>query len=114
MHPHKFGALANRISFQTGKFLGLATVIATETRNDDGTSRPGNARGGRLIRSAPEQLRKVSQHEQRIEELKGPIELPWTIDNHKSDRSKEKNLFQVKWKLAMSFRPESPGNDQGF
>ena len=39
----------------------------------------GIHRGGRLLRAAPEQLRHASQREQWIEELKGPVELPWTI-----------------------------------
>lgn len=72
------------ISFRGGKFLGPARVIATDTRREpDGGLRPASViwihRGGRLLRAAPEQLRHASQREQWIEELKGPVELPWTI-----------------------------------
>jgi hypothetical protein len=83
----------DRTSFQTGKFLGPARVIATETRKDeDGILRPGSVvwvhRGGRLLRCAPEQLRKASPHEQQIEELHGPVELPWTITTLATDPSR--------------------------
>ena len=78
-----------RTSFQTGKFLGPARVIATETRREDGQLRPASVvwlhRGGRLIRSAPEQLRHATPYEQQVEEMKGPIELPWTIMSLASD-----------------------------
>ena len=83
----------DRTSFQTGKFLGPARVIATETRKDEeGILRPGSVvwvhRGGRLLRCAPEQLRKASPHEQQIEELHGPVELPWTITTLATDPSR--------------------------
>ena len=83
----------DRTSFQTGKFLGPARVIATETRKDEeGVLRPGSVvwvhRGGRLLRCAPEQLRKASPHEQQIEELHGPVELPWTITTLATDPSR--------------------------
>ena len=69
--------------FQTGKFLGPARVLATETRQEEGHLRPGSIvwlhRAGRLIRAAPEQLRKATPNEAIIEELKGPVEIPWTF-----------------------------------
>ena len=73
----------DRHAFQAGKFLGPARVIAMETRKEDGEFRPGSViwlhRAGRLIKAAPEQLRRASLYEQQLEELKGPIDLPWTI-----------------------------------
>ena len=73
----------DRTSFKKGRFLGPARVLATETRNDDGVLRPGGTvwifRGGKLLRAAPEQLRHASQTETWIEELRQPVELPWTI-----------------------------------
>ena len=78
--------------FPRGRFLGPARVIATETRKEeDGTLRPGSIiwlhRGGRLIRAAPEQLRHASPRERMVEELAGPVELPWAINRiTKEDR----------------------------
>ena len=70
--------------FTIGSFVGPARVLAVETRTDEaGNLRPGSCvwlhRGGRLIRAAPEQLRLASERERAIEELKGPVEIPWTI-----------------------------------
>ena len=67
-----------------GQFVGPARVLAVETRQDaDGKLRPGSCvwlhRGGRLIKAAPEQLRPASSREVAIEQLKGPVEIPWTI-----------------------------------
>ena len=68
----------------TGQFVGPARVLAVETRQDEsGQLRPGSCvwlhRGGRLLKAAPEQLRAASTREQAFEELKGPVEIPWTI-----------------------------------
>ena len=70
--------------FTIGSFVGPARVLAVETRTDEaGKLRPGSRvwlhRGGRLIKAAPEQLRAASERERAIEELKGPVEIPWTI-----------------------------------
>ena len=70
--------------FSTGSFVGPARVLAVETRSDeDGKLRPGSCvwlhRAGRLIKAAPEQLRSASERERAIEELRGPVEIPWTI-----------------------------------
>ena len=73
----------DRTSFRAGTFLGPARVLATESRIEQGEVRPGSIVwlhcGGRLMKTAPEQLRRASLHEQEIEELKGPVELPWTF-----------------------------------
>ena len=73
-----------------GRFLGPARVLATETRRtQEGDLRPGSIvwlhRAGRLIKAAPEQLRKASPYEQQVETLKGPVELPWTITSIATD-----------------------------
>ena len=70
--------------FTIGSFVGPARVLAVEIRTDElGKLRPGSCvwlhRAGRLIKAAPEQLRAASAREQAIEELKGPVEIPWTI-----------------------------------
>ncbi|CAE7426607.1 unnamed protein product [Symbiodinium pilosum] len=70
--------------FTIGSFVGPARVLAVETRVDDeGRLRPGSCvwlhRAGRLIKAAPEQLRAATDRERAIEELKGPVEIPWTI-----------------------------------
>ena len=69
--------------FRTGKFLGPARVLATETRNEEGVLRPGGTiwifRGGKLMRATPEQLRLATTAETMLEELQQPVELPWTI-----------------------------------
>ena len=70
--------------FSTGSFVGPARVLAVETRVDeDGKLRPGSCvwlhRAGRLIKASPEQLRSASSREHAIEELRGPVEIPWTI-----------------------------------
>lgn len=69
-----------------GQFVGPARVIAVETRvEENGQLRPGSCvwlhRGGRLIKAAPEQLRAASDRERAMEELKGPVEIPWTISS---------------------------------
>ena len=77
----------NRGGFSwAGQFVGPARVIAVETRVDDnGQLRPGSCvwlhRAGRLIKTAPEQLRAASDRERAMEELKGPVEIPWTISS---------------------------------
>ena len=73
-----------RTTQQAGQFIGPARVLATETRRDPNQElRPGTIvwihRGGRLLRAVPEQLRKASPYELQLEELRGPVELPWTI-----------------------------------
>ena len=67
-----------------GRFLGPARVLATESRQEgDGRVRPASIiwihRGGRLLRAAPEQLRHASPRETLMEELNGPVEIPWTM-----------------------------------
>ena len=70
--------------FTIGSLVGPARVLAVETRVDEeGKLRPGSCvwlhRAGRLIKAAPEQLRAATDRERAIEELKGPVEIPWTI-----------------------------------
>ena len=82
-----------RTTQKTGKFIGPARVLATETRREpDGQLRPGHVvwihKGGRLFKTVPEQLRKASPYEQMVEELQGPIDLPWTITALASTESK--------------------------
>ena len=71
-------------SSKVGGFTGPARVLATETRQDEqGHYRPGSAiwviRGNRLLKTAPQQLRRASTREQCLEELQNPPELPWTM-----------------------------------
>lgn len=68
----------------SGQFVGPARVLAVETRvEEDGSLRPGSVvwlhHAGRLLKAAPEQLRAASEREQAIEQLQGPLEVPWTI-----------------------------------
>ena len=76
---------SDRQPFQTGRFLGPARVLATETRREDGQLRPGSViwlyKGGRLLRAAPEQVRKASEAEIMLEELEGAVEIPWTLSH---------------------------------
>ena len=87
------------IPFRGGRFLGPARVLATETRQEDGELRPASIiwlhKGGRLIRASPEQVRLASDQEQLIEELKGPIELPWTFSKIMTSGSKRTFLDLV-------------------
>ncbi len=68
-----------------GGFTGPARVLAMETSvSDDGSHyRPGSVvwlvRGARLIKAAPEQLRKASLREECQELLCNPPSLPWTL-----------------------------------
>ena len=67
-----------------GSFTGPARVLAVETRqNEDGSFRPGSVvwvvRGNRLLKTCPQQLRKASVREQCFEELRQPVDLPWTV-----------------------------------
>ena len=76
--------LKTRTAQNVGRFLGPARVLAVETRRkDDGELRPGRVvwlhRSGRLIRVAPEQLRKASPYEIEVEELSRPIDIPWSL-----------------------------------
>ena len=61
--------------------LGPARVLATELRIERGEVRQGSIvwlhSGGRLLKTAPEQLRRKSLHEQEVEERKGPVKLSW-------------------------------------
>ena len=55
-----------------------------ETRQDEqGFYRPGSViwlvRGNRIIKAAPQQLRRASQREECVEELLRPPNLPWTL-----------------------------------
>ena len=77
-------------SFPKTRFLGPARVLATETRQEpDGSMRPASIvwlhRGGHLLRAAQEQLRHALSREVLIEELKGPIQIPWTMTSFSSD-----------------------------
>ena len=70
--------------FTIRSFVGPPRVLAVETRVDEaGDLRPGSCvwlhRGGRLIKAAPEQLRAASDREKAMKELKGPVEIPWSI-----------------------------------
>ena len=86
-----------RTTQKSGRFIGPARVLATETRREpDGQLRPGHVvwvhKGGRLFKTAPEQLRKASPYEHMVEELHGPVDLPWTITALASDQNK--TVFQ--------------------
>ena len=70
-------------SARSGGFTGPARILALETRLDDeGNYRPGSVvwlvRGSRLIKAAPQQLRRASVREQCLEEIQNPPNLPWT------------------------------------
>ncbi len=70
--------------FGSGKFIGPARVLATETRKDtDGAVRAGSIvwlyRAGRLIKAAPEQLRPASEREEAWNELIEDKPISWTI-----------------------------------
>ena len=79
-------------AFQSGRFLGPARVLATETRKENGEWRPGSViwiySGTRLLKAAPEQLRHASQYEMMLEEMKRPCEIPWTISHLAEDATK--------------------------
>lgn len=82
--------LKEKTTHNQGRFIGPARVLATETRRDsEGEWRPGSVvwlhRGGRLLKCAPEQLRKASPYELQIESLTGPIEIPWMITTLATD-----------------------------
>ena len=73
-------------TFRSGAFLGPARVLATETKRDSsGNLSPGNIvwlfRGSRLIRAAPQQLRRASDREEAWCELQGNQVIPWTISS---------------------------------
>ena len=82
--------LKEKTSQTAGRFIGPARVIATETRTWEGEWKPGSIvwlhRGGRLLKAAPEQLRKASPYKVQIEPLKGPVELPWAITSLATNR----------------------------
>lgn len=58
----------------------------------DGQLRPGHVvwvhKGGRLFKTASEQLRKSSPYEHMVEELHAPVDLPWTITALASNQNK--------------------------
>ena len=86
-------------NFPKGRFLGPARILATESRKDsEGVLRPGSViwlhRAGRLLRAAPEQLRRASPREELVESLKGPVELPWTITSLAKD-PKKRTYFDI-------------------
>ena len=83
--------LKERTAQNVGRFIGPARVLAMETRRAEGGElRSGSVvwlhRAGRLIRTAPEQLRKASPHELEMEELAQPIDIPWTMTALLPDR----------------------------
>lgn len=107
----------DRGSFQAGKFIGPARVLATETRQEDGKLKPGSViwihKSGRLLKASPEQLRKASPYEVMVEELQGPVELPWTITTIAADA--DRRTFEditteipdeAEWETALDMPPE--------
>ena len=67
-----------------GGFTGPGRVLAVETRKDeDGNWRPGSVvwvtRGSRLLKAAPQQVRRATVREQCLEELNVEPNLPWTM-----------------------------------
>ena len=67
-----------------GGFTGPGRVLAVETRKDeDGNWRPGSVvwvtRGSRLLKAAPQQVRRATVREQCLEELNLEPNLPWTM-----------------------------------
>ena len=114
----------DRRAFQAGKFLGPARVIAMETRREEGEFRPGSViwlhRAGRLIKAAPEQLRRASLYEQQLEEMKGPIDLPWTITTLVTDPKRRTYVDisgdipeEEEWEQALDQPTEPPGAELG-
>ena len=72
------------LSAKTGGFTGPARILAMETKlTEEGEYHPSSVvwviRGNRLLKTAPQQLRRASTREQCIEELKNPPSLPWTF-----------------------------------
>ena len=117
--PHKEQQI-----FRSGRFLGPARVIATETREDHGTLRPGNIvwlhRAGRLIKAAPEQLRRATEFEQQIEELAGPVHIPWTISTLASCPTRRTYVdisqdipTEEDWEMARDSTTGQPGTELG-
>ncbi|CAE7220198.1 RE1 [Symbiodinium sp. CCMP2592] len=108
---------------KTGRFLGPARVLATETRREaDGTLRPGSAvwcvRGRSLLKCCPEQLRHASEREELLEGLAkthGEPETPWTFTkvaeeiggNQYQDISDEKPE-PSEWERSQDVREEVP------
>ena len=80
-------------SFKRGKFLGPARVLAVETHVDaDGALKPGSCvwlfRGNRLLKAAPQQLRRASFREEAMAELEQPSQpIPWTVSSILKDSS---------------------------
>ncbi|CAE7473278.1 GIP, partial [Symbiodinium microadriaticum] len=79
------GKHKNAPGSRKGRFLGLARVLATETRRGpEGENRPGSAvwlvRGRQLIKCAPEHLRHASTREELIEALTEENTTPWTYN----------------------------------
>lgn len=118
--PHK-----DKQVFRSGKFLGPARVVATETRQEEGELRPANIvwlhRAGRLIKAAPEQLRKASEFEQQVEELKGAIDLPWTITQLASDPKRRTYVDiaqdlpnEAEWEESLDIPTDNPGAELGI
>ena len=117
--PHK-----DKQVFRSGKFLGPARVVATETRQEQGELRPANIvwlhRAGRLLKAAPEQLRKASEYEQQVEELKGTIDLPWTITQLASDPKRRTYVDiaqdlpdEAEWEESLDEPTGNPGAELG-
>ena len=109
-------------AFQSGRFLGPARVLATETRKEDGEWRPGSViwiySGTRLLKAAPEQLRHASQYEMMLEEMKGPCEIPWTISHLAEDATKRfyTDISTVipndeQWEESSRVPPGEPGRE---
>ena len=115
---------AHHQNFPKGRFLGPAPVLATETRREpDGTLRPASVvwlhRGGRLLRAAPEQLRHASPRENLVEELKGPVEIFWTMASLATSPARRTfhDISQeipddIEWEGARDMAPQ-PGDETG-
>ena len=107
-------------NFPKGRFLGPARVLATESQPcEGGQVRPSSVvwihRGGRLLRAAPEQLRHASLRETMIEELKGPVEIPWTMTSLATSPNRrtyhdisQDNPDEAEWEMAGE---QEPGRD---
>ena len=104
-------------NFPKGRFIGPARVLATESRKEeDGSIRPGSViwihRGGRLLRASPEQLRQASPREIMLEELKGPVEIPWTFTSLATNAARrtyhdvsQEIPDEEEWELAQQHDP---------
>ena len=98
-----------------GRFLGPARVLATETRQSEGTeAHPAGVvwcvRGRNLIKCSPQQLRHASEREELLESLassQGAESTPWTYTRVASEIGG--NQFQDISGEALATCPRSSG-----